>query len=271
MSEAINNPLLTNEEIYQRFSKYIKLKYKPLGMYFSDILPEGKIHRQGKILKFCVVEHVFRAANRGGISILDKDHGCPGGRWWTGFSKVAPRGLAGFLANGRDGSFGGRAERFKKNVKVAVGVFKEPGPVKQPKGANFIIYQRLKNIPDSQHLEFILFFANPMQTAKLITLCNYGQHVQDLVRAPGGSGCMSVLNHPLQMKEAPEYDAVLGVWDLFARSRLPKNVLSLAVRPWFAREMARDIPGSFLGHDAPFTTKGELKLLFKKLKEKLSR
>ena len=186
----------------------------------------------------------------------------------AGLRNRAPKGLAIFLANGRTGYFGGRAERFKKDVRTAGRIFQEPGPVKQPQGAKFFIFQRLKEIPEETKIEYILFFGNPKTISKLITLCNYGHHKTDLVRAPAGSGCMSVLNFPLQLAPEPEPDAVLGFWDLFARSSMPRNTLTLAVRYWFAENMAKDIPNSFLAHKAPFTILGELKLLLNKMKKR---
>ncbi|MFX0099052.1 MAG: DUF169 domain-containing protein [Candidatus Hodarchaeota archaeon] len=260
---------LSNKEIAHVFQKYGKLKHKPIAMYYTNVLPSGKVRHQRTIIGRCIPPFAFKASRKGGTSLLEAGRGCPGGLWWAGFSKVAPKGLANFLAHGREGSFGDRAEHFKRNVKLAAGVFKAPGPVEQPPGNKYISFQRLEDIPDDVKIEFVLFFTNPLGIARLVTLCHYGHPEHSIVRAPGGSGCMSVLNHPLQLKPAPEPDAVMGIWDLFARKSMPRNILSLAVRRWFAEEMAKDIPSSFMNQLAPFTTKGELTLLFKKLRRKI--
>ncbi|NHJ05119.1 MAG: hypothetical protein EAX90_09860 [Candidatus Heimdallarchaeota archaeon] len=258
---------LTNREIHFLFKKYLKLKSHPLGMYFSEQSPSGRKRKQYRLYNRCIVKHVYKAARYGKSSIIQADKGCIGGQWWSGFRRRAPKGLAIFLANGRKGIFGNRAEHFKKNVKTAGGVFKEPGPVNIPMEKNYIIFQRLEEIPNNIKIEFILFFAKPKTIAKLITLCNYAHHKTNLVRAPGGSGCMSILNFPLQLAPKPEPDAVLGFWDLFARSSMPRNIFSLAVRHWYAEDMAKDIPNSFLGHKAPYTIMGELKLFIEKRKK----
>lgn len=262
---------LSNKDIAHLFQKHGNLKHKPVGMFFSEALPAGKIRYQGTVINRCIPQHALTAARKGGISIIEAGRGCPGGQWWSGFSNGAPKGLANFLAHGREGSFGGRGEHFKKDVKIAAGVFKEPGPVKHPPDAKYVAYQRLEEIPDEINIEFVLFFTNPMGMAELITLCHYGRHVPSMVRAPGGSGCMSVLNFPLQLKREPEPDAVMGIWDLFARRSLPKNLLSFAVRRWFAEAMAKDIPGSFMTRAHPYTTVGEFSLLFKKIKNKITK
>ena len=71
------------------------------------------------------------------------------------------------------------------------------------------------------------------------------------------------------MKQNPEPDAVMGIWDLYAITTIPRNLLSLAIRRWYVEEMAQNIPESFLTHTPPFTTKGELKLFFKKVKKRI--
>ena len=154
-------------------------------------------------------------------------------------------------------------------MNVAVRMIQDPRPLIQPEGTDFIIYRPIKEIPDDQPIEFVLFFVNSKKLAKLITLCNYARHEPYMVSAPAGSGCMSILNYPLLMKKAPEPDAVMGVWDLNAIRSLPKNTLSLAFRHWFVEDMAADIPESFLAHTPPFTFWGELKLFFSKIKKRL--
>ena len=77
---------------------------------------------------------------------------------------------------------------------------------------------------------------------------------------------MSVLNFPLQLAQEPEPDAVLGFWDLFARRYMPKNVLSIAIRPWFAEDLAKDIPESFLAYQDPYTLKYEVRRFFERRK-----
>jgi len=261
------NPQLTNLEIANRFQKYLKLSYYPLGMYFSDTIPSGKVRTQGKLHGRCIVNHVFKAAKNGGISLLKEGIGCIGGQFWAGFRKKLPHGWALFLSKGRKDILGGRAEHYKKDVNVAVGMIRDPGPIKRPNGTSYIIYSPLKDILDKQDIEFILFFVNPDKMAELISLANFARHNPYLVSAPAGSGCMSILNFPLKMKSAPEPDAVMGIWDLFARRSIPEHLLTLAVRRWLIEEMALNIPESFLAYTPPFTLRGELLLLLKKLKK----
>ncbi|NVM29978.1 MAG: DUF169 domain-containing protein [Candidatus Helarchaeota archaeon] len=263
MVETIRLP---NREIAKRFEKYVKLLYMPLGMYFSETKPPGKVRRQRMIINRCIVGHVFKAAKWGGSSIIMKGAGCPGGQFWAGFRKKIIRGWASFLTKGRPDVLGGRAERMKKDVNVATRIIKEPGPIALPEGTNFIVYRPLREIPDDQPLEFILFFVDPERMAKLITLCNYARHAPYMVRAPAGAGCMSILNFPLLMKKAPEPDAVMGVWDLYSRMSIPHHILTLTIRRWLVEDMALDIPESFLAHTPPFTVWGEIKHFFKKLK-----
>lgn len=262
-----NKPSLTNSEIAHRFIKYVDLTYYPLGVYFSETVPSGKVRRQRLIRNRCIVGHVFKAAKWGGSSIIMKGKGCPGGQYWSGFRKTIIKGWASFLTKGNPKVLGGRAERMKKDVNVATKIIREPGPVVLPEGTNYVVYQPLQEISDEQELEFILFYVDPEKMAKLITLCHYARHAPYMVSAPAGSGCMSILNFPLLMKKAPEPDAVMGVWDLYARMSIPHQSLTLAIRRWLVEEMALDIPESFLAHTPPFTFKGELIRFFKKLKK----
>ena len=258
---------LPNAEIGRRFETYGKLKYKPLGVYFSENLPKGTIRRQHTILNRCIPVHALKAAYSGKISIISAEQGCLGGRWWAGFSKP-PKGLAVFVSQGREKVFGGRAERYKKTAALVAGLMRDPGPVKQPPGNKYIVFQRLREIPDNIKIEFVLFFASPTEMASLVTLCYFSHNEDNIIRAPTGSGCQSILSFPMVMQDAPEPDAVMGLWDLFARRSLPQNILTLAIRRWYAEEMAIDIPQSFLAHAAPFTLKGELILLLRRLRKK---
>ena len=261
------NGHLTNVEIAQRFQKYMKLSYYPLGMYFTDKIPEAKVRIQGRLIGRCVVSHVFKAAKNGGISLLQEGGGCPGGQFWAGFSKQLPHGWAIFITKGREDILGGRAEHFKKDVNVATGAIQDPGPIDRPKGTNYIVYQPLKDIREDQKIEFILFFVKPDKMAELVSLTNFARHEPYLVSAPQGSGCMSILNFPLKMKPAPEPDGVMGIWDPFSRRTIAEHTLTLALRRWLVEEMALNMPESFLAYTPPFTLKGEIVHFLKKLKK----
>ncbi len=257
----------TNAEIARRFEKYMKLKYKPLAVYFSETLPTGKIRVQHMLFNRCVPVHALKAATSNKISILNAQQGCLGGRYWTGFTKP-PKGLALFLSNGgNDKYFGGRSERYKKNPAYGAAIMKDPGPAKQPPGTKYIVFQHLHDIPDPVKIEYILFFCTPSEMAKFATLVHYAHKVWSIIRAPAGSGCQSLVTFPLLMKEEPEPDAVMGLWDLLARRLLPKNILSLAMRRWFVANIAADIPQSFLGHVSPFTLQGELIWIWGRIKK----
>jgi uncharacterized protein (DUF169 family) len=260
----MSNQKLSNKEIAEQFKKYMKLKYHPLGMYFSNYLPEGKNRTQGKIMRRCIVGHIFKAAKRGGSSIIKAGAGCPGGQFWSGFRKAVPNGWIHFITHGKEDVMGGRAEHFKKNIKTAVKTIKDPGPVELPAQTEYIVYQSLEEVSNEEEIEFILFFIKPDDMAKLITLLNYGRHIPNAVKASAGSGCMSVLNHPLEMKKKPEVEGIMGIWDIFARRTVPRNILSLALRRWIVEEMALNMPESFLNYPAPFTPKGETIRFFKK-------
>ncbi|TFG01031.1 MAG: hypothetical protein EU541_00645 [Promethearchaeota archaeon] len=255
---------LSNTKIAHRFMEYMNLNYYPLGMYFSNKMPDGKTKTQGKIFRRCIVGHVFKASKKGGSSIIQEGIGCPGGQFWSGFRKKVPTGWAHFLTHGKEDVLGGRAEHFKKNIPVAVKTIKDPGTVEGIKNFRYIVYQNLEEIPDNQNIEFILFFVTPNKMAKLITLMNYERHIPYAVKAAAGSGCMSLLNYPLKMKKKPEADAIMGIWDTFARKTIPHNILSLSLRRWLVEEMAINIPESFLAHIAPFTPKGETIRFFQK-------
>ncbi len=258
---------LTNLEISNQFLKYLKLSYYPLGMYFSDEVPSGKVRTQGRLISRCIVSHVFKTAKSGGASLLQEGAGCPGGQFWAGFRKQLPHGWALFITKGRKDILGGRAEHFKKDVNVATGAIRNPGPLDRPKGTNYIIYQPLKDIRDDQNIEFVLFFVKPDKMAELVSLTNFARHAPYLVSAPAGSGCMSILNFPLKLKQAPEPDGVMGIWDPFSRRTIPEHTLTLALRRWLVEEIALNMPESFLAYTPPFTLKGEVLHFFKKLKK----
>ncbi len=261
---------LSNLEIATRFDRYAKFKYKPLGVYFCDTLPSGKIRLGTNLFNRCLPRLAFFAAAKGKASVVDEGHGCPGGLWWAGFSKYPPRGITVFLSTGgRWDCFGGRGEHLKKNTARAAHVITYPGTVKRPANTRYIVFQRLKEIPDGQKIEYLLFFVKPDDMGTMINLLHFNRDENGFVRSPGCSGCQSILNFPLLMKQEPEPDGVMGFWDPVARRHLPKNLLSIAVRRRLVEDVAHDIHETFLAYPSPFTLKGEIPLLFKKLKRKI--
>jgi hypothetical protein len=85
----------------------------------------------------------------------------------------------------------------------------------------------------------IVFFAIPDVLSGLFTWSGFDEPVSEAVAAPFGAGCASIVQYPLleAAKERPR--AIIGMFDVSARPRVPKDVLTFAV-PWvkFERMLA---------------------------------
>ncbi len=159
--------------------------------------------------------------------------GC--GRRFLGLDTSLRKDFESFLSCGIAGELEG--ERYKQTPEL-VAAWMETVPV-VPSDKRYVVFKRWDALDEGDEPEVVVFFAIPDVLSGLFTWAGFDEPVAEAVAAPFGAGCASIIQYPLleAAKERPR--AVLGMFDVSARPRVPEGVLTFAV-PWskFERMLA---------------------------------
>jgi hypothetical protein len=159
--------------------------------------------------------------------------GC--GRRYLGLDTSLRRDFAHFLSCGIPGRLEG--ERYKQTPEL-VKAWQETVPL-VPSDKRYVVFKRWDALEEGDEPEVVVFFAVPDVLSGLFTWSGFDEPVAEAVAAPFGAGCASIIQYPLLegAKERPR--AILGMFDVSARPRVPDDALTFAV-PWskFERMLA---------------------------------
>jgi len=189
--------------------------------FLSDLMPV----RQGKALRFD--EYTI---------------GCQGGKIYCGFSEKPVPDFEYFLSCGIPGKVEG--ERYKKTP----GLVKEYMSRQQPFSASeqYLVAKRFDQLGWGDQPVAMVFFAPPDVIAGLFTLANFSEAELDGVYCPFCAGCGAIVKVPFLENTAERPRAVLGMFDVSARSFVKNNELSFAVPMSKFASMVNDMEESFL-------------------------
>ncbi|MBN2079352.1 MAG: DUF169 domain-containing protein [Spirochaetes bacterium] len=190
----------------------------------------------------CIIGNIVRV-REGRPYVYDaKSPGCPGGKRYSGFTRKLRPKFEYFLSCGIPGELEG--ERYKKSPELVTELL-ERYPPRDATG-KYLVFKRLDRLAPGDEPLAAIFFAAPDALSGLFTLANYDRVDANGVIAPMGSGCSSILYHPLVEADSNDPRCVLGMFDVSARPSVPGNTLTFTV-PWKKFEaMARDMDESFL-------------------------
>lgn len=226
----------------QSFTEALKLeKYKPCGVYFSNTKPEHalEIKKKGN---GCVVPLILKASTGVAFVVSEESTGWPCSAFYLGFQDTIFEGIEYFLSNKDD--FWRPCERFIQNPALAKSFVNNVNPVKPDK--KYVVIKPLEDFNDDEKPESVLFFVNADQLSALVFLAHHdAPGSTDRVLAPFASSCMATITYPLKMARNNEERAIIGNFDLAARTRMPADLLSFALPYSFLEKLAGFIPESF--------------------------
>ncbi|MGB9630020.1 MAG: DUF169 domain-containing protein, partial [Thermodesulfobacteriota bacterium] len=168
--------------------------------------------------------------------------GCPGGGYYLGFLEKPRPNIEYFLSCGIPGEMEG--ERYIKTPERAREYFSKMKP--RPAPATYCVFKPIEKFQNEEKPEVVVFFAPPDILSGLFTLTNYALERTDAIYTPFGSGCGTILTHPLKEAEKAEPRAVLGMFDVSARPMVEKDVLTLAMPYSVFLKLLGSATGSFL-------------------------
>jgi hypothetical protein len=112
--------------------------------------------------------------------------------------------------------------------------------------SRFIVFKPWDALTPEDTPEVVVFFARPDVLSGLFTLANYDQVTPYGVVAPFSAGCGSIVQYPYLERNAESPRAILGMFDVSARSFVPSDVLTFAVPMRKFTGMIANMEESFL-------------------------
>ncbi len=232
---------LSVSEVGRVFKEKLAMDYSPVGIYYADKKPDGSTGFK-KPGNGCIMPLIFSAAKGRTVSFDENSCGWNCSAFYLGYREWIFEGIEYYLS---DGPLPGReCERFIKTPEQAKSFIKSQKFKEKSTGA--ALFKPLEEYSDSEEPELVLFFVNPDQVSALIMLLYFDCPEEDRVIAGFSSACGSVVTQPVQYARNGREKAVLGTFDISARARLPKNLLSLTFPYNMLIEMYKNINSSFL-------------------------
>lgn len=230
-----------SEERWKQFREILGLQESPLGIYYTNDEPEGITPKTG--IHLCMIGFLKKARKSGKTVYFDKNHfGCPGGAYYMGFLKLPMPNIEHFLSCGIPGQMEG--ERYIKTPELAKKYIEKVKP--RPAPAAYCAFKSIEKFQRDERPEIVVFFASPDTLSGLFTLTNYALECTDGVYTPFGSGCSTLLTHPLKEAGKEEPRAILGMFDVSARPMVEKDVMTLSMPYSVFLKLVENVSGSFL-------------------------
>ena len=239
-----------------KLSEELKLKFEPVAIIFTDERPSNALQfKEGK--RGCVASMLVTVASQGKIAVFDeKTYGCPGGGVGLCFGDtftesnhptqylLSTGGKMFTDAKGKDMPKGlERGERYFASPEVALKWKNSMPYTKTPK--KYVVFKPLSKIDETCLPELICIFANPEQISALVIMAGFNNGEILNVLAPMGAACQSILfSYQESKKEQPK--AILGLFDIAQRHRVPKDMLTLTLAYNMFLEIEKDVSESCL-------------------------
>lgn len=230
-------------EIAKSFTEALKLdKYKLCGVYFSVEKPMNALELKKKG-NGCIVPLILKASTGIPVVFAQESTGWACSAFYLGFQDTIFEGIEYFLSNKDD--FWRPCERFIQSPGLAKTLIDNIHPVKPNKP--YLVIKPLEDFLADEEPESVLFFVNADQLSALVFLSHYdAPGSMDRVLAPFASSCMALITLPLKLARKNDEKAIIGNFDIAARTRMPSDLLSFALPYPFMKKLAGFLPESFL-------------------------
>lgn len=233
--------LALKEKFLALWKKYFNSAPLPITFYYTDEAGRAEAVKPGSVPR-CIIGALVKVRDGQSFAFDVDAVGCPGGKRYLGFSdKLAPN-FEYFLSCGIPGKMEG--ERYKKSPEMVKEYLQHAPPMKAP--GRFIVFKRWDKLEASDSPEVIIFFAAPDVISGLFTLASYDEMEQNMVTAPFGSGCASIVQYPYLEVKSEHPRAVVGLFDVSARPFVPPDVLTFAAPMSKFARMVDNMEESFL-------------------------
>jgi hypothetical protein len=226
------------EKFHQLWNKYFNQTELPIVLYYTD---KKTIKENDPKKASCLIANLNRVRRGTSLRFNINTIGCPGGRRYAGFNPEITKNFEYFLSCGIPGVIEG--ERYKQSPELVKNWIKDSPNYIAPR--NQIVFKRWDHVDEDDDPEVVIFFANPDVISGLFTLANYDV-MYDGVNAPFGSGCSSIIMHPILEGEKGQPRCIFGMFDPSARPYVESDTLTFAVPMKRFKQMVKNMEESFL-------------------------
>lgn len=215
-----------NKQFTALWRKFFPTVEWPIIFFYTDVDGQGSLV-DAKSGPHCLIGELARVRAGETIYFSSSSFSCSGGKRYLGYSQKLRPNFEYFLSCSIPGQLEG--ERYKKTPELVKEHLKLHPALKAP--AKYIVFKRWDALTDEDIPQVVIFFAAPDALSGLFTLANFDHPDAHGVIAPFGSGCSSIVYYPLQESLEPHPRAVLGLFDVSARTEVLAQELTFAV-PW---------------------------------------
>jgi uncharacterized protein (DUF169 family) len=236
MDKAFKNKFLT------LWKKYFNDAELPITFYYTDEEGQAEAVKPGAVPR-CVIGALVKIRSGQSLAFDVDAVGCPGGKRYLGFADSLMPNFEYFLSCGIPGKMEG--ERYKKSPEMVKEYMKKHAPAMKAPG-KFIVFKRWDRLEEADQPEVVIFYAKPDVLSGLFTLASFDETEQNMVIAPFGSGCSTIVQYPYMEIKSRHPRAVIGMFDVSARPYVPQNRLTFAVPLAKFARMVDNMEESFL-------------------------
>ena len=223
------------------WKRYFNDAELPIAFYYTDEENRAEPAVPGETPR-CIIGALANVRKGNPLCFHVDSIGCPGGKRYLGFTEGILPNFEYFLSTGIPGELEG--ERYCKSPDLVKEVFEQMPVFKAP--GRFIVFKRWDDLAEYDEPEIIVFFAEPDVLSGLFTLYRFDETEKDIVYAPFGSGCSTIVQFPYLEKEADHPRAVIGMFDPSARPYVPKKTVTFSFPMKKLVTMIENMEESFL-------------------------
>jgi uncharacterized protein (DUF169 family) len=230
------------EQFLTLWKKYFNDSPLPITFYYTDKPLNADAVKPGSVPR-CIIGALVKVQQGQSLAFDVDAVGCAGGKRYLGFAENLMPDFEYFLSCGIPGKMEG--ERYKKSPEMVKEYMKKHAPVMKAPG-RFIVFKRWDLLDKADHPDVVIFFAEPDVLSGLFTLASFDEAEQNMVIAPFGSGCASIVQYPFMEVKSSHPRSVIGLFDVSARPFVPKNMLSFSTPISKFTRMVDNMAESFL-------------------------
>ena len=229
------------EKFLSLWKKYFNDAELPVTFYYTDEEGHAESVKPGSVHR-CVIGALAGVRKGRSLCFDVNSVGCPGGKRYLGFAGQIMPDFEYFLSCGIEGKLEG--ERYKKSPELVKETMKTWPVMKAP--ARYIVFKRWDMLEESDSPAVVIFFAEPDVLSGLFTLASFDEVESNMVIAPFGSGCSSIVQYPYLETASDHPRGVIGLFDVSARPFVPQNTLTFSAPMTKFARMVDNMEESFL-------------------------
>ena len=230
------------ERFLNLWKKYFNNAELPITYYYTDEEGHAEKVKPGSVAR-CVIGALAKVRDGQSLALDVDTVGCPGGKRYLGFADTLMPDFNYFLSCGIPGKLEG--ERYKKSPEMVQEFMEKHTPAMKAPG-KYIVFKRWDMLEAADIPEVVVFFAEADVLSGLFTLASFDEAGQNMVIAPFGSGCSSIVQYPYLEKDSENPRAVIGMFDVSARPFVPQNTLTFSAPMNKFTRMIDNMEESFL-------------------------